>query len=148
MTDPVFVDTNVLVYARDASEPEKQPAASLWLERLWRNRSGRVSAQVLSEYYVTVTHKLDPGMPTEAARRDVRNFMAWDPLPIGPTLIEHAWSLQDRFSLPYWDALIVAAAQIVDCDLLLSEDLQDGQRLDGVTIVCPFRHAPDAVLGP
>ena len=147
MTDPVFVDTNVLVYARDASEPVKQPAASLRLERLWRNRSGRVSTQVLSEYYVTVTQELDPGMPTEAARRDVRNFIAWDPLPVGPALIQPAWSLQDRFSLSYWEALIVGAAQITDCGLLLSEDLQDGQRFDGITVVNPFQHAPDAVLG-
>jgi predicted nucleic acid-binding protein len=119
----------------------------LWLERLWRNQSGRVSVQVLSEYYVTVTHKLDPGMPTEAARRDVRNLMAWDPLPVGARLIERAWGLQDRFSLSYWDALIVGAAQITDCGLLLSEDLQDGHRIDGVTVVNPFQHAPDAVLG-
>ena len=58
-----FVDTNVLVYARDASEPEKQKTAQAWMARLWRERRGRLSFQVLHEYYVTVTLKLKPGFP-------------------------------------------------------------------------------------
>jgi predicted nucleic acid-binding protein len=62
MTVPVFVDPNVLVYARDASEPSKQSIASEWLDHLWHDRSGRTSTQVLSEYYVTVARKLSPGL--------------------------------------------------------------------------------------
>ena len=60
MTVPVFVDTNVLLYARDVGEPHKQPRAAAWLEWLWRQQLGRTSVQVLSEYYVNVTRKLDP----------------------------------------------------------------------------------------
>lgn len=60
-----FVDTNVLVYARDISEPEKQRRASEWLAHLWRSREGRLSVQVLQEYYVTLTQKLKPGLPRE-----------------------------------------------------------------------------------
>ena len=72
MTGEVFVDTNVLVYARDASEPIKQRRAALWVEHLWATRSGRTGVQVLNEYYVTVTRKLQPGMPRLQARADVR----------------------------------------------------------------------------
>ncbi|MBI4539827.1 MAG: hypothetical protein HY704_10010 [Gemmatimonadetes bacterium] len=81
MTGLVFVDTNILVYSRDASEPEKQPRAMEWLELLWRSRRGRISVQVLEEYYVTVTGKLKPGMDRAVARSDVRAFEAWKPNP-------------------------------------------------------------------
>lgn len=143
----VFVDTNVLVYARDAVEVEKQAIALRWLERLWEERAGRLSAQVLGEYYVTVTRKLRPGMPVDAARRDVQALGAWEPVPVSALLVERAWALQDRFSLSYWDALIVAAAQVADCDLLLSEDMQHGQAMDGLTIVNPFRQGPEILEG-
>jgi len=63
MTAPVFVETNVLVYARDAGSAAKQARAAAWLEILWREQVGRTSMQVLSEYYVTLTRKLDPGSP-------------------------------------------------------------------------------------
>src|SRR5712692_5673330 len=69
----VFVDTNVLVYARDSSERTKHPRARAWLEMLWRERTGRLSTQVLHEYYVTVTRNLKPGLRADEAREDVRD---------------------------------------------------------------------------
>jgi predicted nucleic acid-binding protein len=60
MSAKVFVDTNVLVYCRDASEPKKQAQNSAWMAALWKQRTGRLSFQVLQEYYVTVTSKLSP----------------------------------------------------------------------------------------
>lgn len=139
---PVFVDTNVLVYARDASQPTKQPQALAWLEHLWRTRSGRVSFQVLHEFYVTVTMKLDPGLPPEDARTDVRNLLAWRPVALDDAVLERAWSLEDRHSLPFRDALIVAAAQAAGCGQCLSEDLTDGESYGGVEVVNPFSHHP------
>jgi predicted nucleic acid-binding protein len=68
---PVFVDTNVLVYARDASEPDKQPQALAWTEHLWRTRTARLSFQVLQEYYAATTRKLKPGLSPEQARADI-----------------------------------------------------------------------------
>jgi predicted nucleic acid-binding protein len=138
----VFVDTNVLVYARDAGERTKQPKAEAWLNHLWRTRSGRLSYQVLSEYYVTVTGKLDPGLPPEEARADVRNLLAWRPIVIDEAVFEEAWALQDRHSVSHWDALILAAAGAARCDRVLSEDLSDGQTYGVVTVVNPFRHDP------
>ncbi len=89
MSVRVFVDTNVLVYARDSSEPEKQPRAAQWLEKLWRARAGRLSLQVLQEYYVTVTQKLDPGLDLARARSDVRALAAWQPI------VPDIWLLED-----------------------------------------------------
>lgn len=146
--DPrVFVDSNVLVYARDSTEPDKQSRAALWMEALWRSRAGRLSFQVLHEYYVTVTAKLDPGLETDAARADVRALMAWKPVAATDARLEAAWRLQDRFDLSWWDAQIVAAAQQAGCSVLLSEDLQHGQDLAGVEVVSPFRSAPGDLPG-
>ena len=92
-----LIDTNVLVYCRDASEPEKQVRAAAWMAALWEKRAGRLSYQVLQEFYVTVTAKLDPGMDKELARRDVRALLAWQPLRVDARLLEGAWLLQDRF---------------------------------------------------
>ena len=88
MTAPVFVDTNVLVYARDAGEKRKQHLAASWLERLWRERSGRTSIQVLSEYYVTVTRKLNPSRKQVDAWDDVHAFLSWKPQSIDAALIQ------------------------------------------------------------
>jgi predicted nucleic acid-binding protein len=146
MTGLCFVDTNVLVYFRDASEPQKQRRARAWLERLWASRAGRLSYQVLSEFYVTVTQRLDPGLEPVAARTDVRNLMAWQPVSADRAVMERAWAVQDRYRLSWWDALIVSAAQKAGCEILLTEDLQDGQVLDGPRVVDPFRHTAQEVL--
>lgn len=139
---PTFVDTNVLLYARDASEPDKQPLAQRWLDTLWEQRTGRLSVQVLNEYYVAATRKLRPGLERGVARADVQDLMAWRPVRLGPSIIEDAWWLEERFSLSYWDALIVAAAREAGCRHLLTEDLQHGQDLDGVTVIDPFMQEP------
>lgn len=103
-----------------------------------------MSFQVLHEYYVTVTAKLVPGLSLEDARDDVRALYAWQPLAIDDVVVAGAWRVQDRHGFSWWDSLIVAAAQVLDCDYLLTEDLQHNQSIDGVTIVDPF--APDAAL--
>ena len=139
---PVFVDTNVLVYARDASEPEKRPLARAWIDHLWETRQGRLSVQVLHELYVTVTRKLQPGLTPAQARAEVDDLLAWRPEPVGPQAVRDAWAMEDRFGLSYWDALIVASARSAGCRVLLTEDLQHGQELDGLRVVDPFRVGP------
>lgn len=138
MSAAIFVDTNVFVYARDAGEPAKQPRAAAWLSHLWREQTGRTSAQVLSEYYVTVTRKLRPGLPSAEAWDDVRALMAWRPLPIDEALLERGREVEQRHRLDWWDSLVVAAAQLQGCALLLSEDLQDGGAYGGVVVRSPF----------
>lgn len=139
MTGNVFVDTNVLVYARDADEHTKQPVAMDWLARLWRDRTGRTSVQVLSEYYVTVTRKLQPGLKLEHAWDDVLALGAWRPQAIDLPLIRRGREIERRHRLSWWDSLVVAAAQMQSCAVLLSEDLQDGAIFGGVSVRNPFR---------
>jgi predicted nucleic acid-binding protein len=142
----VFVDTNVLVYVRDAAEPNKQEAAARWLRALWAARAGRVSAQVLNEYYVVATEKLRPGLDRGQARTDVRNLMAWAPVPTDRAVIEGAWTVQDRHGLSWWDSLVVSAAQVAGCSWLLTEDLEHDRVFDGLRVVDPFRVAPEEIL--
>ncbi|MFO1199318.1 MAG: PIN domain-containing protein [Burkholderiaceae bacterium] len=138
MTAPVFVDTNVFVYARDARDAPKQRRAMAWLEFLWREQAGRTSAQVLSEYFVTVTRKLAQPMEPDAAWDDVRALFAWQPRAIDPEVLTCGVEVARRFRLSWWDSLVVAAAQLQSCPLLLSEDLQDGLVIGGVTVRSPF----------
>lgn len=142
MSAPIFVDTNILVYALDAGAGEKQRQAAAWTESVWRSGRGRVSTQVLHEFYVTVTQKLRPGLDRSAARVEVRGLMSWRPVQLDEVMLESAWDVQDRFQLSFRDALIVAAARAAGCGHLLTEDLQDGQMLDDLRIVNPFLHQP------
>jgi predicted nucleic acid-binding protein len=142
MTAPVFVDTNVLVYSRDARDREKHERALEWVEFLWDTKRGRVSRQVLHEYYVTVTRKLRPGLPDPEARSDVRALFHWLTAIDPEVMIESAWTFQDRSSLSFWDALILAAAQSMGCGFVLSEDLPRGQVLEGIRVVSPFTTRP------
>ena len=140
MTGPFFVDTNILVYARDESESEKQPQARQWLEFLWKTHQGRISTQVLQEYYQVVTRRLRPGLQRDIAREDIRDLMSWRPIAVDRQVMEQAWAAEDRFQLSWRDALIVGAARQLRCRYLLTEDLQDGQDLNGLTIVDPFNN--------
>ena len=138
-----FVDTNVLVYARDDAEPWKRDRAREVMRRLWRTRQGRVSHQVLIEFYNTVTRKLSPGLPRDEAISDVRELLVWEPVAPDSALFERAWQVEDRYRLSWWDSLIAAAALIQDCQILHTEDLQDGMEIDGLRVVNPFGPAFD-----
>ena len=80
MSAPVFVDTNVLLHAIDEAEPRKHRAALEWRAHLWRSRRGRLSFQVLQEFYVQALRKNPKRAAT--ARAEVRDLLAWDPVPI------------------------------------------------------------------
>ena len=143
MIAPVFVDTNVLVYARDAGDAAKQARAAAWLEILWREQAGRTSTQVLSEYYVTLTRKMDPGVSSAEAWDDVSALFTWRPQAIDEAVMRRGREIEQRHRLSWWDSLIVAAASAQGCALLLSEDFQDNGVYAGVTVRSPFTLAVD-----
>jgi len=143
MTDPVFVDTNVLIYAVDTFDRAKHQAARTWRAELWKSRRGRISFQVLQEFYAKVTQK----WPTarEDARAEIRDLLKWKPVPVDDATLERGWKVQDRYHLSFWDALIVAAARQASCGYLLTEVLQAGQEVDGLVVVSPFQVAPSDI---
>jgi predicted nucleic acid-binding protein len=138
MTAAVFVDTNLFVYARDQRHPDKNTDARKWLEMLWREQRGRTSTQVLNEYFTTVTRKLKPGLALDVAWEDVQLLLSWNPQPIDARLLARAFDLEKQHHLNWWDCLIVAAAQMQGCVLLLTEDLEDGAEYGGVIVRSPF----------
>jgi predicted nucleic acid-binding protein len=140
MTDPVFVDTNVLLYAVDRAQLEKHEAAYAWRTELWNHRLGRISFQVLQEFYANATQKSP--LTREEARLEVKDLLAWRPVAVDAAILERGWKIQDRFQFSFWDALIVAAAKSVGCRYLLTEDLQAGQDLDGILVINPFVTGP------
>ncbi|MGQ0384774.1 MAG: PIN domain-containing protein [Gammaproteobacteria bacterium] len=138
MTVAVFVDTNVFVYSRQTLDPRKQALASEWLERLWIERAGRTSMQVLCECFATLTRKLDPPFANDEAWDYVRSLLAWEPQPIAADAFARAFEIQQRHRLNWWDCLIVAAAQLQGCSVLLTEDLQDQAVFGSLTVRSPF----------
>jgi predicted nucleic acid-binding protein len=138
MIAPIFVDTNIFVTARDPNDAAKQARAAEWIANFWRDRNGRTSVQVLSEYYYNVTHKLTPRVASADAWDDVQALFEWRPHPIDGALLERARDIEQRWRLNWWDSMIVAAAQAQSCAILLTEDLQDGAVFGGVTVRNPF----------
>lgn len=133
-----FVDTNILLYAKDSSETAKQPIAEALIRELWETRSGCLSVQVLNEYYVNATQKLKPGLTQAEAWADLDALQAWEPVPVDFALLTRGFQIQSRYRLSWWDSLIVAAAVDSNCKEILSEDLASGQVYDGVIAVNPF----------
>ena len=149
MIAPVFVDTNVLVYQQDGSDPIRQSRAAAWVAFLAHERLARISFQVLQELYATLTRKLEPRYDLVEAREIVRELSMWKPVAIDLAVLERAWLLQQRYSLSWWDALIVAATQTCECAMLLTEDLQHDQVFGQIRVIDPFKsvdRTPEEVL--
>jgi predicted nucleic acid-binding protein len=138
MTALVFVDTNVLLYASDENESSKQPRAQAWLEGLWRERLGRTSVQVLSEFYVNLKRLGGTRMTANESWERMARYFAWKPLAANETLMQRGRQIEQRYRLSWWDSMVVGAAQLQGCVLLLTEDLQDGAVFGDVTVRSPF----------
>jgi predicted nucleic acid-binding protein len=146
MTAPCFfVDTNLLVYAHDCADLAKQQQAKKWLTFLWQFQRGRLSTQVLNEFYDVATRKLKPKLDKSTARIAVERLMSWQLLIIDTQVIRQAWAIQDKFGFSWWDSLIVASAQLAGCQYLLSEDLQHQQQLHQIRVINPFLVSPEEI---
>jgi predicted nucleic acid-binding protein len=138
MTDVVFVDTNILIYAHDRDSGSKRDRAARALQRLWSDRNGRVSVQVLQEFYVTVTKKLGSTLANAAAREIIRTYTPWVHAPTTPETIIRATELSELAQLSFWDGLIVASAEQVGAKSIFSEDFNAGQVIAGIRVVNPL----------
>ena|ERR1700690_2706404 len=137
MSARTFVDTNVLIYAHDVDAGQKHEAAKALLRELWIERTGALSVQVLQEFYVNVTRKIPSPLPKEQARLVVSSYAIWC-RETTPAEIEGAFRIEDESGIGFWDALIVSAAARIGATKILSEDLNAGQRIEGMLIENPF----------
>ena len=138
----VFVDTNVHLYTKDARDAAKQIRANEWLTWCWTQRTGRISTQVLNEYYNNAVTKFKAVVTLEKAREQVRMLRLWQPPHLDTYTVDGAWAMQDKYKLSYWDALIMSSAQQQGCSYLLSEDMQHLQTYDTVQVINPFLMTP------
>ena len=131
-----FFDTNVLVYADDKSAPAKQRRALELVAEHRRAGTGVVSLQVLQEYFVTVTRKLQ--VDARIARRKVELLAEFDVAAPELADILAAIDLHRLHGLSFWDALVVRSAKQAGCSVLLTEDFQHVREMEGLRIVNPF----------
>lgn len=136
--DRVFVDTNILVYAYDVQAGRKKQIAQRVILDLWQTRQGVMSTQVLQEFYITVCRKLSTPLDRSTARRIIDLYRVWNVHAADISDIVAASEIEERYQLSFWDALIVSAARRLHADRLLTEDLQAGQRIEGILIENPF----------
>jgi predicted nucleic acid-binding protein len=136
--DRVFVDTNVLVYAHDASAGSKRDQAAALIRSLWDSGDGCLSIQVLQEFFVTVTRKVPQPLAIDEAAGLVSELSQWNVHSPGADDVLGAIDLHARTAVPFWDAMIIRSAAKLGCGLLYSEDLSDGQRYHGVEVCNPF----------
>jgi predicted nucleic acid-binding protein len=138
MTDRVFVDTNVLIYAHDLDAGLQHDRAVSIVSGLWEKGNGIISVQVLQEFYVNVTRKISKPLTPASARGLIKNYLAWHVEPNEPSTVLLASEIGERNLLSFWDALIVASASKAGADRILSEDLNHGQIIEGILIENPF----------
>lgn len=138
MSDIVFVDTNILVYAYDADAGVKRDRAIEKLRQLWETETGRISVQVLQEFYVNVTRKLKTTVARSTAREVVSAYSAWIREATTGETVLRATDIAELAQISFWDALIVAAAEQAGATQLLSEDLSDGQVIAGIKVINPL----------
>lgn len=135
---PAFVDTNVLVYAFDSTDPARHAPAAQLLSRLMDEDRLRLSTQVLQEFYVTMTRKGRPPWSPDRALAKLDDFAAWPVVVNDLALLREAVLLSRDAVLSFWDALVIVAAVRSGAGTLYTEDLNHGQVLRGVRIVNPF----------
>lgn len=133
-----FVDTNVLVYAHDVSAGEKYERASKLIEDLWENENGCLSIQVAQEFYTTITAKVKKPLKSETAAELLNALSAWRAHAPDMQDVLRAIEIQRRYQISFWDAMIIVSAIRLNCEILWSEDLNDGQVYDGVKVINPF----------
>lgn len=137
MTVRSFFDTNVIVYSDDRSAPSKQLRALDLLAEHRRAGTGVVSLQVLQEYFVSATRKLQ--VDPSAARRKVELLAEFHVAAPQITDILGAIDLHRLHGFSFWDALILRMAQQAGCKVLFSENFQNARRVEGIQVVNPFR---------
>lgn len=132
-----FVDTNILLYAYFGAG-EKRDVASELVDRLWHERRGAISIQVLQEFYVNATRKAAKTANPEVAVDTLKSLARWRVHSPLPDDVIAAATLSSRYQLSFWDAMIVRSAAELRCDTLWTEDLNDGQVIEGVRLSNPF----------
>jgi len=134
----IFVDTNVLVYAYDICAGVKRDIARQILVELWASGKGVLSVQVLQEFFVTITKKVERPLGLAEVRETVADLLKWEVVANDGESILRAIAIHERHKLSFWDSMIIQAAVKAGATTLLTEDLGDGIAVEGLKIKNPF----------
>lgn len=138
MSDKSFVDTNILVYAHDLDAGKKHEIARQLVSEIWEAQSGVISTQVLQEFYVTLTRKIPSPLRRTQVRRLLNNYLAWEVAVNNGPMILQAIEIEENYNISFRDAMILSAAYTKNAAVLITEDLNEGQKIEGITIINPF----------
>jgi predicted nucleic acid-binding protein len=141
MNDKAFVDTNIIVYAHDLVSGIKNERARALIEKLWSTGGGVLSTQVLQELCVNLRRKAAKPLTIEETRSLIQDYSDWEIVVNTHSSVIEALSIETRFQISFWDALIVHAAERAGAAILYSEDLSDGQTYGSVRVVNPLNDA-------
>jgi predicted nucleic acid-binding protein len=133
-----FTDTNILVYAYNMADPQKQHRAHMLINGLWESGAGALSIQVLQEFYVTVTRKIAKPLLSEAVLSIIKDLGNWVVHSPSVDDLTEAISIQQRNQLSFWDALMIGSAKKLGCLIIWTEDLNNGQLYEGIQALNPF----------
>lgn len=140
MTGKFLIDTNILVYAYDRSEIEKQKKAADILDALVQNYAGVLSAQILSEFFIVATKKIPSPLTVDEAYTSITNYIrSWQIIDINSFIILEAIRGVKAHNLSYWDSLIWATARMNQIPTVLSEDFSNNSIVEGVRFINPFK---------
>jgi len=132
----IFIDTNVLIYSQNNNEAEKQSTCRKVISNIADSNLLVISTQVMQEYYNVATLKM--GIEKLLAKKTVKMFDVYEIVTIQPSIIFKAMDIHVLNQLSFWDSLIISAAKSANCTMVLTEDMNDGQVIEGVKIQNPF----------
>ncbi len=139
MSDRLFLDTNILVYAYDKHEPQKQRKAQELLTDGIEQENLFLSVQVLGEFFNVVTRHIPQPMTPDEAKEIINTLSILPVQEIDLAMVNRAIDTHKAYQISYWDALIVSAAERAGCMMILSEDLSDGQTYHKILVRNPFK---------
>lgn len=145
MTNTFFIDTNVLLYSRDLTNPAKRDRAQRWIRELVATGGATINLQVINEFCHAALRKF-AFLTADMVKADAERLRAWGDSAIDFDTIEQAWDIRERFALSWYDCLLLESARALGCSHFLSEDMQHGQIVNGVTLVNPFIALPGDFL--
>ena len=145
MADKILVDTNILLYAYDRAEPKKQARSVTVLDELATRSLGVLTPQVLAEFFVNATRKLDPPLTVQQAYERIQNYLlSWEIKDLTGSIVLEAVRGVQAHHMSYWDAQIWATARLHQIPFVFTEDFNIGAVIEGVSFVNPL--GPDFKL--
>ena len=135
-----FIDSNLIIYANDCRDPEKQDKALALIKKLMISGTGVISSQVMQEYSNVALNKLDQSH--EVVLRQLSLLESFEIVSISPAMVRRVIEIKVAYRISFWDASIISAAEYVACDVIYSEDLNSGQFYSGIKLQNPFIFEP------